>query len=36
MSRESWIRQTHRWVSMAFTLAVVRLEIVSFHVEPSS
>ena len=23
MNRNSWIRQTHRWVSMAFTLTVI-------------
>ncbi len=23
MSRDAWMRQTHRWVSVAFTLAVI-------------
>ncbi len=23
MSREAWVRQAHRWVSVAFTLAVI-------------
>ena len=32
LSRHIWIRQSHRWVSMAFTLAVV-VNIVAFAME---
>jgi len=36
MSSHNWIRQTHRWLSMAFTLTVIANFVVRIKGEPAA